>query len=503
MATSPTSSKHHSSSNSTKSVSSNKRHPAETSCTTHSVSSLEVRQKRFGPLLDIADESIISLALKVRNQVGCNHHKPSPETRLISRLNGSFNLVYIVDFDDGVKYVVRIPGTGWGDRYTESAKKLLESQVTTMRFVHDNTTIPVPEIYAFDSTLTNELGAPWTVMSFIPGSTVAELWNDEDGPTSLEDRRRRALETIAEAMSQLRNFQFDKIGSFELPGQTDEHSNTKIGPLHSFSQDSLDTIGDPDYGTVIRVEQAGPFQTSMSYMLDQLPEEGSLGNELDIGALKLNKMLLSHLPKSSHHPFSTRSVESFVLSFPDFDSQNIMIDERGNLTGLLDWDNVQTYPRFLGYCRYPSFIMRDWDFLGYEYPGYPHESSPEELARYRQIYLNNMTHCLGGKYDAIFTAKSHIFEALRIATEGNTIYRLEFMREFLRKIVPELEETDDIMVLGDLGEGALEPEYIKRLDKGIQELLSVQVPPRKWSLSSIWAGFSAFFQCGRKHNQLS
>ena len=60
--------------------------------------------------------------------------------------------------------------------------------------------------------------------------------------------------------------------------------------------------------------------------------------------------------------------ETFVLTTPDFDSQNIMIDARGNLTGIIDWDHVQTMPRCLGYCRCPEWITRDCDPVRCEYP---------------------------------------------------------------------------------------------------------------------------------------
>jgi hypothetical protein len=36
--------------------------------------------------------------------------------------------------------------------------------------------------------------------------------------------------------------------------------------------------------------------------------------------------------------------ESFVLSHPDVDSQNVLVSEDGTLTALLDWDNVHTVP---------------------------------------------------------------------------------------------------------------------------------------------------------------
>ncbi|KAK3329701.1 hypothetical protein B0H66DRAFT_35093 [Apodospora peruviana] len=77
--------------------------------------------------------------------------------------------------------------------------------------------------------------------------------------------------------------------------------------------------------------------------------------------------------------------EGFVLAVPDFDSQNIMTDDQGNLTGLIDRDFVQTMPRCLGYSRYPGWITRDWNPLMFGWPGSSRENSPEELERYRKI----------------------------------------------------------------------------------------------------------------------
>ncbi|MCJ1239547.1 hypothetical protein MMC14_007544 [Varicellaria rhodocarpa] len=104
--------------------------PHSTSGSTHTIASTtssEYKTQRFGPLLDITEESIIPLALKVRNQVSSAQLNPSAKHQLISRLNRECNLVFIVKFEDGVKYVVRIPGTGWGDRFTDSARKSFDS----------------------------------------------------------------------------------------------------------------------------------------------------------------------------------------------------------------------------------------------------------------------------------------------------------------------------------------------------------------------------------------
>ena len=56
---------------------------------------------------------------------------------------------------------------------------------------------------------------------------------------------------------------------------------------------------------------------------------------------RITKATLQHLP------FRAAS-DGFVLSPPDFDSQNILVDDQGNVTGIIDWDLVQTLPSCVG-----------------------------------------------------------------------------------------------------------------------------------------------------------
>lgn len=57
--------------------------------------------------------------------------------------------------------VIRVPATGWGNGMTDTAARAIRSQVITLRLIKCQTTIPVPEIYGFDTTCDNEIGAPY------------------------------------------------------------------------------------------------------------------------------------------------------------------------------------------------------------------------------------------------------------------------------------------------------------------------------------------------------
>jgi hypothetical protein len=70
-----------------------------------------------------------------------------------------------------------------------------------MRFIKNNTNLPLPEVYDFDTAVDNAIGAPCILMSFEEGLPVSEVWFDETGVTPLRKRRRRILETIGEAIA--------------------------------------------------------------------------------------------------------------------------------------------------------------------------------------------------------------------------------------------------------------------------------------------------------------
>ncbi len=124
-----------------------------------------------------------------------------------------------------------------------------------MRFIRKETTIPLPDVYAIDSTSSNEIGAHYIAMSSIAGSTVNSKWFDKTGPTPLEERRQRTLGTVAEAMSPLQRFQFDKIGSLQFNSGMGKDS-IYHGPSYKWDEGAG---GDKDYGQKLSMEQSGPF----------------------------------------------------------------------------------------------------------------------------------------------------------------------------------------------------------------------------------------------------
>lgn len=151
-----------------------------------------------------------------------------------------------------------------------------------------------------------------------------------------------------------------------------------------------DPDNDPIYIECVASSDPKAYYT---LMLDMHPEQ----NQVPKGLAMLLRQLISWIPEPSR-------MDPFILAHPDFDTQNLIVSEEGELQGLIDWDGVAALPRTLGNERYPRWLTRDWDPATYGYqepmkkgvePEGVREDSPESLAYYRGIYDGIMAkHCM-------------------------------------------------------------------------------------------------------------
>lgn len=397
----------------------------------------------FGPLVAITADSLVLLASNIANQC---LHLPNSSGKLVARLSGSYNIIHIVELES-VKLVIRVPATGWGSGMTPTAAHAMESQAATMRLIRDKTTIPVPEIYALDTTDNNEIGAPYLCMSFMSGKTVSEVWFNHSGTLPREELRLRILTSLSRTMAQFSSLAFDKMGSIIQ----DASSSMVIGSLYDWHEETDGRL---------QVTASSPFDSTSVYLRAN-SIAGSNGNVWGKAEAKVLKVIVDYLPLDSP--------PGFVLCPPDFDSQNILVDDQGTVTGLIDWDLAQTMPRFMGYARYPGWITRDWDPLVYGWPKMAEtEDSPETLGRYRAYYNTELGKALKWQGGWQLTEKSHMMEAIWIAAlhQHN---RLEICRKFVQVAVGDSVEALD--VLYDIGTGRYGEEDWMILEGNLRRLI--------------------------------
>ena len=91
-------------------------------------------------------------------------------------------------FDDDVQWIVRIPMPRRIVRddgsfkiqtktecWTQEQAEGMKSEVYTMSYIRDHSHIPVSEIFGFDETPNNPVGAPYIFMECVMGNSIMDL----------------------------------------------------------------------------------------------------------------------------------------------------------------------------------------------------------------------------------------------------------------------------------------------------------------------------------------
>jgi aminoglycoside phosphotransferase (APT) family kinase protein len=259
---------------------------------------------------------------------------------------GSYNVAYRLVFSDGVQWIMRLPYEDWSDQTRED----MERNMDGLRFLSEKTTLPVPVIHDYSSSSNNSIGRPYSILSYLPGIQLSSVWKDKNWMT--DEKRLRIFRFLAAAMSQLRFFEFPKIGRFRYDSSSKEYSIT-----------SLPDISDPHRLEFTTHGRHGPYETVQDYFLRPISQWIQSTDSLyHMSELALLRMFVTLVFDRAHDR------GPFLLHHPDFSYQNILVNDEGDVTGIIDWDGIATAPRELSFARYPSWITRDWDPHAYQYP---------------------------------------------------------------------------------------------------------------------------------------
>lgn len=117
-----------------------------------------------------------------------------------SPLCGSFNIVFTIEFADGLKWMLETFVNG--DHFIVLDAEAIMSEAWTPMMIRSATSIPVPKVYAVDTSVTNALNAPFILMERLEGTPLYEGWfNAVTQRASLEHFRAKTLHSIAALMA--------------------------------------------------------------------------------------------------------------------------------------------------------------------------------------------------------------------------------------------------------------------------------------------------------------
>lgn len=168
---------------------------------------------------------------------------------------GGFNKIYEISHPVvGKKYLLRV--TLPVDPFFKT-----ESEVATIEFLRQSTTIPLTRVIAWNSSSKNILGYEWVLMEKVEGIPAGKVWRTMPWEAKVNLSR-----GLGECAVQLRRLPFDKIGSIffedvgrfkEIPKAGDVNAQRGDGGEGKHSFISLNDIG-PDFAHFTLVAEPSP-----------------------------------------------------------------------------------------------------------------------------------------------------------------------------------------------------------------------------------------------------
>ena len=320
---------------------------------------------------------------------------------------GSYSIAYLVEFSDGVKWIAHVPGSGVDSFEALEAQNFI-SNIRTMSFIQSSTSIPIPEVFSWKATKDNPVKVPYRLESFVEGTSLSEKWTDSSWTT--ECKRLKLIRNLAIIMAQLHDLRFEQIGGLHFDDLGEfSHIRERV-----YIKQNYDKVmsGEEVWGTACTSQ---PFNTTKACLLEAIEDPEIPERAQYVRAdFELLRLVIESIPES------LETNAAFALGHPDFNYQNIFIDDDCNITGIIDWDGASTHCRALRFARYPSWITRDWDPVRYGYglEDGEKEDSPEQLLSYRKEYAATFAdfHLPASHYSPNDTKLAQILEAIAIAT---------------------------------------------------------------------------------------
>jgi len=258
--------------------------------------------------------------------------------------SGAINRAYTVQVkDEKNKYIMRVS-------LPLDPKNKTASEVATHKWLR-NTSIPVPEIIAFDDSNKNPIGYEWILMQHMPGQCLYNKWRKIPWKDKIA-----LVKKVADCQKELMKSTFRSIGSLR-------ETEAGISPGHCVAQEFV--VGDCfDYDV-----PRGPFNCSRDWAKARADiaihdhtasikkaeeDEDDEYDEDDLEDLEAYLHAAERLAEMAPLVFPEES-ERTVLRHMDLSLCNMMVDENNQLCGIIDWEFALAVPLWAA-AEIPKFL---------------------------------------------------------------------------------------------------------------------------------------------------
>ncbi|KAJ6188800.1 hypothetical protein N7519_003708 [Penicillium mononematosum] len=347
--------------------------------------------------------------------------RPSSSVEVTLLAQGAFNKIYNVSIDDETLIMrVSLP--------VDPRYKVM-SEVATMDWVRRITSLPIPRIITYQASRDNLIGFEWMLMTKLPGRPFSEIQQS----LSFDLKTRLIRELAASSACLFRN-QLRGIGNIYPTTSSEEIlsprqlTDTKISvpakepvsddgsapmrknsgvPLFNLSDKGSPAGALPEVGRIVSMQlfwDSRPFRTSKDWITARLlcneNECHSTLNQHSAGdldsddeaevedatrTLKIIDKLKSLLPLV--FPTDDGDSEPSMLFHDNLWGPNILVDDTGELTGVLDWECVSAVPLWKA-CSYPE-LLEERPRHSKPVPG---DYRPEDNGEPNELYFEHLWH---------------------------------------------------------------------------------------------------------------
>ncbi|MCJ1397082.1 hypothetical protein MMC11_000274 [Xylographa trunciseda] len=307
---------------------------------------------------------------------------------------GGFNSTFVVstiekETETSAEYIFRIP-------IPKHPYFKMECEIATMEYVRHYTSIPVPVVYAYDSSTDNQLGLEWMLMEKVKGENVNRVWMNFGNEKHIQIAKQ-----VAAWQDELSKITYDKIGGLYVrwmpktieffigpPPDSSFSMNRRL--LYDFNSGPYSSLAE-FYDALLQLnllETHDPVLEALHVAelarrrdLDKL--HPSVVNSVALAEAEIHeddienwlsnawspstaekaalKGLMDALPLISplylYEPLRTS------LQHTDISGNNLLMDRMGNITALLDWESNGFWPVRTHFPnRYPPLLTGYYDY---------------------------------------------------------------------------------------------------------------------------------------------
>lgn len=270
--------------------------------------------------------------LKARGMESRKKHQPGLPSDVKCSVNlthftsGFNNVVFELAFSDNVCWIARIPH----QCQTESDKTSLASEIATMKMIQEHTTVPIPQVFDFQTSADQPFGYPYVFMEYLGGRTLPNGL----GRAIPSQHHNKVARQLANVFAQLQNLTFSRIGRLWCGENADQP--VEIIPMAWHAT-------------------PGPLETSLEYFYNQKQDENREAISMHPDDPNWRTACWVLKTALTHMIIEDRVRGPFPLCHLDLHFGNMLFDNDYNLTGIIDWSSAQAAPlEQLSVC--PEFV---------------------------------------------------------------------------------------------------------------------------------------------------